>query len=96
MTEMQMPPEQARIVFDAVLRIDLQNGTYKTASPCTGEETPGENGAYAEWAGRLTKNADGENAKSCLRRWGLKGSKRSWSSMDAMRFSAGRIPTANG
>lgn len=32
MTEMQMLPEQARIVFDAVLRIDLQNGTYKTVS----------------------------------------------------------------
>lgn len=30
MTEMQMLPEQARIVFDAVLQIDLQNGTYKT------------------------------------------------------------------
>ena len=30
MTEMQMLPEQIRIVFDAVLQIDLQNGTYKT------------------------------------------------------------------
>lgn len=48
MTEMQILPEQAGDVFDAVLQIDLQNGTYKTVSPCTGEETPGENGAYAE------------------------------------------------
>lgn len=71
MTEMQMLPEQARIVFDAVLRIDLQNGTYKTVSPCTGEETPGENGAYAEWAGRLTENADGENRQKLLAALGL-------------------------
>lgn len=71
MTEMQMLPEQARIVFDAVLQIDLQNGTYKTVSPCTGEETPGENGAYAEWAGRLTENADGENRQKLLSALGL-------------------------
>ena len=53
---MQMVLEHANEVFDVVLRLDLQNGTYTMVSPDSAGEWFDDERDFSEFAGRLMEN----------------------------------------